>query len=130
MSLHDEKIINVIDRGKYYNPATSHYASEDDTEKQVFCNRCKMGNLQECYGYEDYDLCMSCVDKVSLELQIEEHKLYQNLLSDTKLQKTILAHFGDNFTFDMSDEELGDFFVNDPGCSLMMQEAFFPTKEK
>ena len=75
MATLDERIKNILEKGKFYNPALSHYESIPDV-KTVFCDRCNKSNLTVCIGYEDCDLCMLCV-----------HELTEKISGSVKSQK-------------------------------------------
>lgn len=51
----------IIENGQLYYPANQRYGSD----KQVICDRCKRNNLSICIGYETYDLCLTCADKIT-----------------------------------------------------------------
>lgn len=51
----------IIENGQLYYPANQRYGSD----KQVVCDRCKRNNLSICIGYEAYDLCLTCADKIT-----------------------------------------------------------------
>ncbi len=85
-------IKNIYTLGLYYNPATDHYPNAD----YVFCDRCKKTRIYKCIGWENYDLCITCVcilydtetfDKVPEEVKkimntielIPEHKSNSSL---------------------------------------------------
>ena len=53
----------IIKYGVYYNPASKHYASFG--ESNVACDKCHKSNLNVCIGYQNYDLCVSCVQKIN-----------------------------------------------------------------
>ena len=56
----EELYNNIHKRGKYYNPANSHYNNDNGVE----CNRCKKTQLQTCIGWKEYDLCLDCVSSI------------------------------------------------------------------
>jgi hypothetical protein len=51
----------IIENGQLYYPANQRYGPD----KQVVCDRCKRNNLSICIGYESYDLCLTCADKIT-----------------------------------------------------------------
>ena len=59
----DTVIKNVYKYGKYYNPAWTHYRRDD---ANVSCDRCHRTQLKVSIGWDKYDLCMDCVDKLSM----------------------------------------------------------------
>lgn len=59
-----EKIKNTVEKGIYYNPAASHYISQGETPGYIYCDRCYVGNLPVCIGYEDCDLCLTCLNEL------------------------------------------------------------------
>lgn len=64
MELLVTQIQETFQKGIYYNPASLHYKCK----RNIFCVRCNMPNLQICIGFENYDLCMSCVKDLTDEL--------------------------------------------------------------
>ena len=83
MTTRDAQIKNTFEKGKYYNPALSHYASEVG-EKRIFCDRCNRSNLLDCIGYENSDLCMTCVNE--LTEKFSESVKGQELLKSQELE--------------------------------------------
>ena len=57
----DPMIKNTFKNGKYYNPANLHYNSGI-----VNCDYCKAKDISQCIGLGDVDLCMKCVDALSV----------------------------------------------------------------
>lgn len=53
--------LTAFKNGTYYNPANKHY----NNAGIVQCDMCNKQSLQECIGYENVDLCMECVLKIS-----------------------------------------------------------------
>jgi len=51
----------AIDNGTYYYPAWKHYGRKTS----VFCDRCNRQNLRACIGYNNFDLCLLCVDEIT-----------------------------------------------------------------
>ena len=54
---HDSQYLEVVQYGKIYTPAWTHYGYK----AYVGCDRCKNAYLDTCMGYETSDLCMNCV---------------------------------------------------------------------
>ncbi len=54
--------ISICKNGKYYNPASDHYPTSGPSTV-VVCDRCQRNNLKVCVGYNDYDLCLKCVEE-------------------------------------------------------------------
>lgn len=48
---------DVLEHGKYYNPANSHY---QNVNAIVMCDKCDKV-LNTCIGYKNADLCLKCV---------------------------------------------------------------------
>ena len=61
MKVNDEILTNIYIKGKYYNPAWKHYGNETN----VVCDRCKTTQLDISVGWEDYDLCILCINQLS-----------------------------------------------------------------
>jgi len=57
----------AIKNGIHYKPATSRYPTNSSVN--VICDKCDAGNLEECIGYEDYDLCLSCAGSISRSMR-------------------------------------------------------------
>jgi hypothetical protein len=51
----------LLENGTYYYPAWKHY----NRKTNVFCDRCNKQNLRACVGYSQFDMCLSCVDKLT-----------------------------------------------------------------
>lgn len=51
----------LLENGTYYYPAWKHY----NRKTNVFCDRCNKQNLRACIGYAQFDMCLSCVDKLT-----------------------------------------------------------------
>jgi hypothetical protein len=52
----------LLEHGQYYDPAWKHYGKN----LKVTCDRCQIGNLPTCIGYEKNDLCLSCYNRLKL----------------------------------------------------------------
>jgi hypothetical protein len=65
----------IISKGQIFCPAYLHYGSK---ELNISCNYCGRKNLACCVGYENYDLCMECVDKITRPSQQNHNFLKQN----------------------------------------------------
>ena len=61
MSVDQETLDKIVKNGTFYNPASKHYSYETD----VKCDKCLKTGINICIGWENYDLCMSCVDLLS-----------------------------------------------------------------
>ena len=57
--------------GTFYNPASKHYNTEN---ANVVCDKCKKNNLTICIGYQNYDLCLSCVQNICDNENVFPHK--------------------------------------------------------
>ena len=53
--------IEIIKKGKIYNPSFDHYRNH---EVNINCNICSKVNIPICYGYKDYDICMNCTTEL------------------------------------------------------------------
>lgn len=56
------KYLKILEYGKFYFPAWKHYG---DSRADVVCDKCLKPNLSACIGYNDQDLCLSCVDEIA-----------------------------------------------------------------
>jgi len=61
MVLSSSKIQKILERGKFYYPATAHYPQMANCT--VNCDYCSCSRLTCCIGYKNMDLCMKCVDR-------------------------------------------------------------------
>jgi hypothetical protein len=52
---------DICKYGTYYNPAWSHYGGKCN----VICDRCNKRHLDVCIGWNNKDLCWSCVQIVN-----------------------------------------------------------------
>jgi hypothetical protein len=52
----------IVENGSYYFPAWRHYGNPNI---KVRCNNCLKNELSVCIGYQNKDLCMSCVDSIA-----------------------------------------------------------------
>lgn len=70
--------------GDYYNPASKHYETRSNYNViNVICDRCGRKNLNICIGYNDYDLCIPCVDELDRTYKNESNKIiYPNYSQD------------------------------------------------
>lgn len=58
MSIYD----NILTKGIKYSPANTHYP--DKPNCIVNCDRCMRNDLDESYGYDNYDLCLTCYTQI------------------------------------------------------------------
>lgn len=54
-------MLKICKYGTYYNPATKHYTPSTN----VMCDKCYKDKLNISIGYEDYDLCLSCIEEIN-----------------------------------------------------------------
>ena len=54
---------NITKYGTFYYPASKHY-SHNNPAANVVCDRCKRSGLDACIGWNDQDLCLSCVNEI------------------------------------------------------------------
>ncbi len=57
--------ITIVREGTFYYPATKHY----DGKGPVACDFCFVEGIDSCISYEDYDLCLSCVNEIVKQSQ-------------------------------------------------------------
>jgi len=57
----DQKFIDACELGKYYKPAYMHY----EQMINVYCDMCQEEQLCECFGYQDIDLCLQCMQQIT-----------------------------------------------------------------
>jgi hypothetical protein len=70
----------IIKKGKYYNPAHSHY----NKESNIVCDKCQTNNLHICIGYKEWDLCLSCVDSYSTKSHDKVSYMLPNMYNKDK----------------------------------------------
>ena len=65
-----EEVMRIVKNGKFYNPASTHYSSG----VVVRCDYCCKNNLEMSLGYENYDLCIECLNCLTTikSINIEE----------------------------------------------------------
>lgn len=61
MSLDITTCIAIIENGKYYFPAWMHYGKETTVQ----CDKCQIGPISDCIGFQNYDICMNCAKIIS-----------------------------------------------------------------
>ncbi|ATZ81149.1 hypothetical protein BMW23_1106 [Bodo saltans virus] len=67
--------------GSYYNPASSHYKPETTN---VTCDGCQRQSLKVCIGWQDYDMCVNCIKKMSTKEPLQNDLIQsQNMYSMT-----------------------------------------------
>ena len=79
-TINKETMINICKYGTYYNPASKHYTEGAN----VVCDKCYKNNLSICIGWNNYDMCLLCVNDVNesirgpvkVRLDREEIKTY------------------------------------------------------
>ena len=59
------KMWEIFHKGQYYNPAYKHYPNLG--LNSVSCDRCQKQNIESWWGYENYDLCMTCYGTLNAE---------------------------------------------------------------
>jgi len=62
-TMESEKVINTFENGTYFNPAAKHY---NYRSVDIICDRCKRRPLKVCIGWDRYDLCMNCIQELSI----------------------------------------------------------------
>lgn len=65
MSCSESQMNEIVQKGVYYYPATSHYVRPCT----VTCDRCMRTNLDASIGYNNLDLCMTCVATIAENLK-------------------------------------------------------------
>lgn len=61
-SIKEVLLIDIINKGTFYNPAHLHYGNEQTT---VCCDVCKTENLKACFGFDKHDICLKCADIIT-----------------------------------------------------------------
>jgi hypothetical protein len=72
----------ICQKGSYYIPAWKHYNTKDSN---VQCDRCKRTNLVACIGWQKYDICLTCADKVAEQIYFVEEPLVPEPAWDDKV---------------------------------------------
>ncbi len=106
----------IIKNGKFYCPATSHYNNSNNIQ----CDRCYKNNLKTCIGYEEYDLCLECVDKITNINEIESNLTYmeQNIFNIKPINR--LTRMEQNI-FKIYDKPK---YIEDQHLTLMEQKIY------
>src|SRR5437870_106990 len=87
---------NIYDNGKYYNPAYLHFGKVID----VHCDRCKRNNIPVSIGWQEYDLCMKCVNDL-IKIYSGKDQVYPKPMP-TKMMQNI--YYGEVVTNMMQDK--------------------------
>ncbi len=53
-----KEALEIINKGKFYNPAHNHY----NMNTSVTCDVCGKESIETCYGYENLDICEDCAE--------------------------------------------------------------------
>ena len=61
-SLSRTEALEVVIRGLYYFPAYKHHSQ---TPTNIWCDYCKRTGLNCSIGYQNYDLCLGCVEMLT-----------------------------------------------------------------
>ena len=61
----------IFSKGSFYRPAYKHYSTFYVAKIEVMCDRCKASNINSCFGYKNFDICLSCAAYLERE-QITE----------------------------------------------------------
>ncbi len=113
----------IVKKGKYYYPASLHYSENS----RVTCDRCRMNDIKACLGWEEYDLCIKCVDEVIFlidqkndqEMTLMEQEM---LRPTTRMEQRIFYS-----TTNMEQEMLRPTTKMDQKMTFMEQEILRPT---
>jgi hypothetical protein len=69
----------ILENGKFYYPAWSHY----NKVVIVVCYKCGKSELKACIGFDNYDLCITCVEELtksySYELPSDRYSPYAHI---------------------------------------------------
>jgi hypothetical protein len=104
---------NVCKSGVYYNPAIKHYGSICN----ITCDNCKKTKLDVCIGWDNYDLCLPCVDDINKEINSpgeDINKKEQNPI-EPSVSKMLQNQFG-SCVDDINKE------INSPGEDINKKE--------
>ena len=75
---------HIIENGKLYMPATSHYAHLYQTKVVVSCDYCSKSNLKICVGLDQFDLCMDCAQRIADVFYNENNRTYTESLGNIR----------------------------------------------
>lgn len=67
---------NIILNGKIYCPAYTHYGS--NPLMNIKCDKCFRNQLKVSVGYQDYDLCMNCVEHIASKMNYKINDIIGN----------------------------------------------------
>jgi len=90
----DETIKKILNSGKIYRPAHTHYG---DPTLKIECDSCGKSSLDACMGYQNYDFCLECVDKASRE--VPQKKIWGNFPIEENVLRETMMKAGINFNY-------------------------------
>ncbi len=85
----------ICQNGTYYIPAWKHY---NNKQANVVCDRCKRTKLSACIGYDSYDICLACADKISEQLYPPREDIMRTLM---RLEQFRPSDYGSSLDTDM-----------------------------
>lgn len=73
----NSEAFEIISKGFFYYPAYKHYGNNP---KYIKCNLCNFPNITSSIGFQNYDICLSCVDSILNKIPLPQIQpsLYQN----------------------------------------------------
>ena len=66
----------IILNGKFYCPAYTHYGS--NPLMNIKCDSCFRNQLRVSVGYQDYDLCVNCVEHIAAKMNFNINDIIGN----------------------------------------------------
>lgn len=106
-----ENYHNIVKYGRYFNPAKAHYQNAEC----VVCDRCHKTDLSICIGYEDYDLCFSCVEEVKRIMDRSKNHMNMTLMAQNQFRQIPLTKM-----------EQHQYTDDNSKLTFMMQDQFRP----
>jgi len=84
---------SLVMLGAYYNPASSRYP-ERGSSVWVSCDRCHTNHIPCCISWNEFDMCLTCVDRVTRTLNGKKTgaqlstNMQQSQFTGTKMQQS------------------------------------------
>ena len=88
-SLSRTEALEVVIRGLYYFPAYKHHSQ---TPTNIWCDYCKRTGLNCSIGYQNYDLCLGCVEMLTNTNRTTQAQQAQQTQQTQQIQQTQQAN--------------------------------------
>jgi hypothetical protein len=84
----EQNFINASLQGQYYCPPGMHYSPEHPELVNVICDRCGLGDLQACIGYNQLDLCLQC-NQIMLTIHAQQQQINVSGAENKRLRENV-----------------------------------------